>query len=141
RVSLGGRTEAIGAVAFSPDGKTLASGSRDDGTVKLWDLASNKVRFTLKGLKGQEEGTSVAFSKDGKTLAVAPGRFLGKEPGMVKLWDLPTEKGYAILKGHTGGVFAVAFSPDGELLATAGSAKANEGAGGEAKLWKVRRDQ
>ena len=64
--TLKGHTGPINSVAFSPDGKTLASGSWDK-TIKLWDVATGKSTATLKG--HTDLVCSVAFSPDGKTLA------------------------------------------------------------------------
>jgi WD40 repeat protein len=68
-------------VAFSPDGKTLASGSADH-TIKLWEVATGKEQATLKG--HTRVVTSVAFSPDGKTLAS------GSTDKTIKLWDVTT---------------------------------------------------
>ena len=70
-------------MAYSPDGKTLASGSGDK-TIKLWDVATGKEQATLKG--HTDWVTSVAFSPDGKTLAS------GSEDKTIKLWDVATGK-------------------------------------------------
>src|SRR5438046_2240027 len=67
--TLKGHTEAVYAVAFSPDGKQLATGSFDK-TVRLWDTASGKEVKTFGGAAGHQNLVlSVAFSPDGKTLA------------------------------------------------------------------------
>src|SRR2546423_1746934 len=76
RATLQGRTSYVHSVAFSPDGKTLAS---VNGDVTLWDLATNKERATLQEHIKEDRETSepaygvesVAFSPDGKTLAAA----------------------------------------------------------------------
>jgi WD40 repeat protein len=74
-----GHILAVTSVAFSPDGKHLASGS-GDGTIKLWDVAT---RQEVRTLKGHTRGvTSVAFSPDGKLLAS------GSWDGTIKLWDI-----------------------------------------------------
>ena len=82
--ALKGHTDAITSIVFSPDGKSLASGSCDK-TIKLWDLATGKCTATLAG--HTEDVLSVTFSPDGKTLAT------GSEDGTIKLWDLmPVKK-------------------------------------------------
>jgi WD40 repeat protein len=81
--TLKGHTNWVMSVAFSPDGKTLASASVDQ-TIKLWDVATGKEQATLKG--HTEVVFSVAFSPDGKRLAS------GSKDGTIKLWDVAVSK-------------------------------------------------
>ncbi|MGG2460532.1 trypsin-like peptidase domain-containing protein [Streptomyces sp. RGM 3693] len=107
-------------LAFSPDGRTLATSS-DNGTAQLLDVATLKTRVTLTG-DGPAE--SVAFSPDGHTLAT------GSDDGPARLWDVATGKTRTTLTGHDSPVFSVAFSPDGRTLATGSD-------DGTARLWDV----
>jgi dipeptidyl aminopeptidase/acylaminoacyl peptidase/Flp pilus assembly protein TadD len=106
-------------VAFSPDGKRLASAG-EDSTVRLRDIATGEPALTLQGHTGWV--TRVAWSPDGKRLASA-----GKD-GTVRLWDAATGKPVRALRGHTGPVWSVAWSPDGKRLASAGD-------DGTVRLW------
>ena len=122
--TLKGHTEQINAVAFSPDGTLLASGSgyntSEDHTVRLWDVASRELLATLE-VPGAWDGVrSVAFSPDGTTLAWGAGA--------VTLWDVESRREIATLEG----VEPVVFSPDGATLASAVG-----GGGGTIKLWDV----
>src|SRR6266545_3453171 len=102
RFTLRGHEHRVRALLFTPDGKTLISGS-EDKTIRLWDTATGKQRATLKG--HTRSVNSVAFSPDGKTLASC-----GVD-GTIRLWDSTTGKERAVLPcgGRTG--LCVLFSP------------------------------
>jgi WD40 repeat protein/serine/threonine protein kinase len=109
---LNGQTGRVSAAAFSPSGKTLATGS-SDGTVRLWGLAPAQILFVFAAHTATVH--SVAFSPDGRTLATT------SEDGTVKLWHTEIGQPVGTLKVHRGPVTCAAFSPDGNTLATTGA--------------------
>jgi len=110
RMTLRGHSGPVNSVAFSPDGKRLATASYDQ-TAKVWDAESGQELLTLRGHGAFVLG--VAFSPDGKRLATASG------DGTAKVWDAEGGKELLTLRGHGDVVLGVAFSPDGKRLATA----------------------
>ncbi len=106
--------EGAGAIAFSPDGGTLASGSWSDRTVHLWEVSTQKRVGELR-LPGQSRVTALNFTLDGNTLAVGYGN------GDIGLWDMSTQQQTALLDTPSSSVSILAFSPDGKLLASGGS--------------------
>jgi len=104
--------DGVRVVAFSPNGRMLASGGLND-SIRLWDLETGKVVHTLH--KHVNPIRSVAFSPDGSILAS------GSDDKTIKLWNLKTGKELSTLEGHRHSVGSLAFSPDGRVLASGSS--------------------
>lgn len=106
-----GHTSSVSAVAFSPDGNTVVTGSYDQ-TAILWDIRNNEPipRKVLNIHKGSIE--CAAFSPDGKFIIT------GSEDATAILWDMKG-KPVQVFKGHTSSISSVSFSPDGKYILTA----------------------
>jgi WD40 repeat protein len=119
-VKLPAHRLSIWTVAFSPDGKWLATTS-SDGIVKIWNVANHSLE---RSLTYDAWLRPLDFSPDGTRLAVGLGN------GQIRLWDTTTWQELAALKGHNSFTFHLEFSPDGEQIASAGE-------DGTIKLWSL----
>ena len=120
---LQGHTEPVESLAFSPDGRKLASGSFD-ATVRIWDFASRKELLVYRG--HSKAIATVAFNPTGETLASAS--MDNRLAGEIHLWDVKTGQSQQVLRGHSSVVRRLAFLPDGRRLVSLGD-------DGVLKLW------
>jgi RNA polymerase sigma factor (sigma-70 family) len=127
RATLKGHEDGVYSVAFSRDGRLLATASHD-GTVRLWNVMTGKCLATLSGHEGKLH--QVAFAPDGMRVATAG------EDKTARVWDV--EKGVEIQKVvHTDPVRIVAFMPDGKTLIAGGGVydSTTKAGRGELRLW------
>ncbi len=108
----------VESLVFSPDGKTLASGSFQE--VILWDVASGAIKQRLTGFV--DRVVCLAFSNDGKMLACGGGA--PSQDGELKVFDAAAGKLVVEIKeAHSDTIYGVCFSPDGKMLASCGADK------------------
>jgi WD40 repeat protein/serine/threonine protein kinase len=112
--TLPGHQADVSAVVFSPNGRLLASASRDQ-TVKVWDAATGQERLTLRD--HNDVVTDVAFSPDGRLLASAGW------DSTVRLWDIETGRLIRSFPYEGGRLYRLAFRPDGRHLAAVGTTR------------------
>jgi WD40 repeat protein len=123
--SLRAHTLAVRGVAWAPDGRAVASGGQQDGTIRIWDVATHEQ---LAALEGHVHAVGcLRFSPDSKSLAAASGPDFW-------VWDLAAGRGQSWDAGHSTNVTALAYSPDGTTLATAA-------ADGSVATWDARTGQ
>ncbi|MFN6275813.1 MAG: protein kinase domain-containing protein [Microcystis sp.] len=107
--TLTGHSNVVWSVAYSPDGRYLASGSWDK-TIKIWEVATGKQLRTLTG--HSDWVNLVVYSPDGRYLAS------GSYDKTIKIWEVATGKQLRTLNGHSDWVKSVVYSPDGRYLAS-----------------------
>jgi len=127
RFTLHGHKNLVNCVAYSPDGRLLASGSHSK-KVRIWDATSGTFIRELTGHKDIIRG--VAFSSQGKWLATA------SDDGAVMLWDVASGKLlHKPLTGHTESVCCVVFSPDDKLVVSGSNRNVSTMKPGTVKIW------
>jgi len=124
---ISGHKGEVCAQAWSPDGRTLASGSTDK-TIRLWEPATGEEIRRLLGHAGRV--SALAWSPDGKTLASASDDSDAGDAATIRLWDPATGKQVGRLDGHAGRIATIGWAPGGRVLFSVGYGKT-------IRLWDV----
>jgi WD40 repeat protein len=109
---LKGHKDQVDGIAYSPDGKLIVTGSKDD-TLRIWDARTGELRRELKGHSG--DVTRVAVSPDSTRIVS------GSHDNTARIWNVETGEELRRLEGHKNDIWGVAWSPDGLNVATASS--------------------
>jgi WD40 repeat protein len=122
-LGLAGYKDSVVSLVFSPDGKTLATGSNEDGRIRIWALPGGQE---IHDLERAGFAIHLAYSPDGGLLIA------GTSDGKITLWDTSTWAPVATLSGHTGAVTGVAFTPDGQSIVSGSE-------DGTIRFWAIQR--
>jgi len=125
RYTLSGHSSLLGCMAWSPNGRMLASGSLDK-SIKIWNVQTGQELQTLVG--HSESVYSVAWAPDEQMLAS------GSDDRSIKIWNVQTGQEFQTLRGHSSHVNSIAWSPDGQKLISSSHDST-------IKIWDVRRGQ
>jgi WD40 repeat protein len=117
RANLTGFRGDVESIAFTPDSRFVVTGSRD-GELRTWDSATGRL---LRSVAAQGDVFGVAVSPDGRLVATGTGSAGSGLPGQVSVWDFASGRLIWSQKAHSEQALAVAFSPDGSILASAGN--------------------